>query len=112
MEHPLHTATFTISHSHTQQGTVSVNTSIMNESSSTLPVLLQEGMEDLQKDFAQEEQEQEGREEGEGGALTAACSCYLDHAGATLASRRQLQDVFRALTAAPLSNPHSVHNIT
>lgn len=33
---------------------------------------------------------------------------YLDHAGASLASRQQLDDVFRALTAAPLTNPHSV----
>ena len=88
---------------------VTANTVNMNETraNSTLPVLLHEGMGELQRDFIQEEQEAGGTGTG-AGTGTGDVICYLDHAGATLASRRQLQDVFRALAAAPLSNPHSV----
>ena len=56
------------------------------------PVLLREGLEELLRDFHQEDEE----------------VVYLDHAGATLSSRTQLQEVFRAVAAAPFANPHSV----
>ena len=66
-----------------------------------LPVLLadEEAMRRLHEDF----QSAGAGQTPEGGDIT-----YLDHAGASLASRQQLDDVFRALTTTPLSNPHSV----
>ena len=83
--------------------------------SDCLPVLLsdEEAARRLRADFlfpdTKHETKQESEEETEeGGEEGTRRLLYLDHAGATLASSSQLEEVFRSLAAAPMANPHSV----